>query len=439
MTTVVMPLNAGMRKAKREWASPMREPLRPGKGTLYIGLGLLCLVFGTAPLRAQTPDAERITLRGFGTLAATWQHSSNDDVEYRRFVGQPNGVRSGDIELSPDSIAGAQIDLRFGGGFSATVQGLTRLRPDGDWHPEISQAYLRFSPDDSWVLRAGRLGYDIYLLAESRQVGYSYLAMRPATEVYGLLSNDSVDGADVTYTRRIGRGLVRARLFGGASANDVITAPRTNSHVEADVRGAVLDYLYRGWTARAAFVDFRYDPDPRFAPLAAALRMTGMPRATSIADGLAQDEFTSRGLQLSVVYDDGPLQAQVLYSRILSDSVSGPDVESASVQLGYRMRKWTPFVAYANSVDRDPIRDAGLPDFGELAMLNAAVVQIQNGLRGTQHTTSAGVRYDFSSRVDFKLQVDRISIKDSVLMMDRRPVRSPGDMTVIAAGVDFVF
>ena len=426
-----------MRKAIRERASRARQPLRPGKGTFF--LCLVGLIIGAGSARAQEMDADRFTLRGFGTLAATWQHSSEAGVDYRRFVGQPKGVSDGEIEFQPDSIFGAQIDVPFGRDFSANVQGVTRLRADGDWHPTISQAYLRYSPDDSWVFRAGRLGYDIYLLAESRQVGYSYLAMRPAPEVYGLLGNDDVDGADVTYTRRIGRGLLRARVFGGESANETATADGMSFEVKANVRGAVLDYLYRGWTARAAFVDFRYEPHARFEPLATALRMTGVPDAVRIADGLAQDELTSRGMQLSVVYDSGPLQTQVLYSKILSDSVSGPDVESAYAQVGYRLRKWTPFVAFANSANRDPARDAGLPDFGELAALNAAVYQIQKGQRTTQHTTSVGLRYDYSSHLDFKLQVDRISITDSVLMLDRRPGRGPLDMTVVAAGVDFVF
>jgi hypothetical protein len=51
------------------------------------------------------------------------------------------------------------------------LQGVSRMRADGDWTVRISQGFVRWSPDESWVLRAGRIGYDIYLLAESRQVG----------------------------------------------------------------------------------------------------------------------------------------------------------------------------------------------------------------------------------------------------------------------------
>lgn len=396
------------------------------------------LFLAAAAASAQDMAADRFTFRGFGTLAATWQDA--EGVDYRRFIGQPRGVAEGEVELHTDSIAGAQVDFALHQVLSISVQALTRLRPDGDWHLGVSQAYLRYSPDDSLVLRAGRLGYDIYLLAESRQVGYSYLAMRPSPEIYGLLGSDEVDGADVTYTHRLGRGLARMRLFGGGSSNQVAFVDGSYIDTDAEIYGAVFDYLYRGWTARAAVVKFQYDPDPQLALLAAGLNMTGQPQAMSLAPGISRDKLTSNGVQLGVVYDEGPLQAQVLATHIISDSIAGPDLDSVFTQVGYRFGQWTPFLAFARSRDRNPIEGTGLPDLPMFAPLNFAVLQVQANSRSTQHTTSVGVRYDLSSRFDFKLQLDRISLRDSSLMLDRRaPPGGPLDMTVIAAGVDFVF
>jgi hypothetical protein len=290
------------------------------------------------------------------------------------------------------------------------------------------------------VVRAGRVGYDIYLLAESRQVGYSYLAMRPSLELYGLLGNDEVDGADVTYTHRAGHGLVRARLFGGNSSNEVAFADGTYSDTKAEIRGAVLDYLYRGWTARAALVEFGYDADPGFAMLAAGLRMTGMPQPMALADQLDDKQLESTGLQLGIVYEDGPLQAQLLYTQIDSDTIAGPYVKTLFTQVGYRLDKWTPYLGFADSRDQRGIAATGLPDLPMFAPLNGAVYQIQSSLRSTQHTTTVGVRYDLSSHFDLKLQWDRVSLADSSLMLDGRvPPGGPLDMNVVAAGVDFVF
>ncbi len=137
------------------------------------------------------------------------------------------GAESGELDFGTDSIAGLQIDAALNSKFDVVVQGVTRQRADGDWTPRLSQGFLRFSPDDSLVLRAGRIGYDIYLLAESRQVGYSYLAVRPSPEFYGQITNDDIDGLDVAYTRRIGRGLFKARVFGGAGSGELAFADGT--------------------------------------------------------------------------------------------------------------------------------------------------------------------------------------------------------------------
>jgi hypothetical protein len=425
-----------MKRKSLERPSSARNGLRGKCNTLLVTL--VALLAG-AQACAGGFATDRFTFRGFGTLAATWQ-DSGEDVAYRRFIGQSRGVADGEVELHTDSIAGAQIDFELREGLSLSAQGVTRLRPDGDWHPGLSQGYLRYSPDESLVLRAGRLGYDIYLLAESRQVGYSYLAMRPSPEIYGMLGSDEVDGADVTYTHRLGRGLARMRLFGGGSSNQVAFVDGTYDDTAADIHGAVLDYLYRGWTARAAIVRFQYDPDPQLALLAAGLEMTGAPGAVGIARGLSRDELTSNGVQLGLVYDEGPLQAQLLTTHITSDSIAGPDLDAVYAQVGYRLGQWTPFLAYASSRDRDAIAATGLPDLPMFAPLNVGVRQVQSNVRSTLHTTSFGLRYDLSSHFDFKLQIDHISIRSSSLMLDRRvPPGGPLDMTVIAAGVDFVF
>ncbi|HYJ41679.1 MAG TPA: hypothetical protein VEW08_12880, partial [Steroidobacteraceae bacterium] len=204
--------------------------------------------------------AKQFTLRGFGTAAATTQNA--EGLEFRRSTAQQLGVEANEIELYTDSIAGVQVNAKLGSKFDVVLQGLTRQHADGGWNPEMSLGFLRFSPDESWVLRAGRVGYDIYLLAESRQVGYSYLALRPAPELYGMMSSDGIDGGDVAYTHRLGRGLARARLFGGKGSGETAFADRSHVESDADVYGACFDYLYRGWTARLALVQYSTDAGP---------------------------------------------------------------------------------------------------------------------------------------------------------------------------------
>jgi len=385
----------------------------------------------------ELPDS-RFAMRGFGTLGATTHDT--DGIVFRRTTGQARGVEAGEIDFRTDSIVGVQLDARLGSKLDVVLQGVSRQRADGDWTPRATQAFVRWSPDDSFVVRVGRVGYDIYLLAESRQVGYSYPALRPSPEFYGQITNDEIDGGDVSFTSRLGHGLVRARAFGGAASGEIAFADGAWSKTTGTFYGATLDYIWRGWTSRIAFVQFNYDADENMPLLVGGLRATQFPSAIAVADDLDETVYHSSGIQLGVAYDEGPMLAQVLYGTVGSDSIAGPDVDKFYGLLGYHRRKWTPFVSFSSSRDRDSIHDAGLPDIPQLAPLNAAVVGMQKATRSTQHTTSVGVRYDFSPHFDFKLQVDRVAIKDSSLIFDHRPAPGgPADLTVIGAAVDFVF
>lgn len=403
-----------------------------------IAMALLFALGMSAHAQSEDLDTSWLTVRGFGTLAATTHDA--EGIEFRRSMNQPDGVREGDIDLAVDSQAGLQFNLKLAPHFDAVVQGVTRMHADGGWAPRVSQGFVRYSPDETLVFRAGRVGYDIYLLAESRQVGYSYLTLRPSPEFYGMVTNDEVDGADASVTLRVGPGLVRARVFGGKGSSESAFMDGTNAESDGRVLGACIDYLHRGWTARVALLRYRFDPDPGIAPLIGALRATGSPQAAAIADDLDRNEFESLGMQLGVAYEDGPLQAQLLYGGVIGNSISAPEFSKVYALAGYRVRQWTPFVSYAASRDRNPVRSTGLPDIPQLAPLEAAVLRMQQSSRSTQHTVSAGARFDLSEHIDFKVQIDHTSLEDSSLVFDRRvPPGGPASMTVLAASIDFVF
>jgi hypothetical protein len=425
-----------MQRDSRERPSPWRQGLREGKPVAIL---FICsaLLLGSSAVRAQVNE-ERFTLRGFGTLGVTTHDA--DGIEFRRNVGQARGVESGDFGPQGDSLAGLQFSVNMAERFDAVFQGVTRLNADGDWSPRLTQAFLRYSPDESFVIRAGRFGYDIYLLAESRQVGYSYLAVRPSQDFYGLVTNDEVDGIDVAWTGRIGRGLVKARVFGGAGSDETAFADGSKWEGHSDVVGVSLDYSHRSLTARAAMLQVSYGVNAELRGLGDFLVGTGAPQSVSLGEDLASSNQTSQGVQLGLAYDNGPFQAQLLYGHIISDSIAGPNVDAYLAQFGYRLDAFTPYVSFATSKDREPLRATGLPELPELAPVIEAVRMLQQNMRATQHSTSLGVRWDLSSHWAFKMQADYTSIEDSALNFDRRPPGSgKAHMTVLTANLDFVF
>jgi hypothetical protein len=397
----------------------------------------LTVLLGSPAVLAQMSE-DRFVVRGFGTLALTTHDA--EGIEFRRNVGQASGIESGKIGVQSDSLAGLQFNANLTAGFGATLQAVTRLDADGDWSPRVTQAFLRYSPDDSLVFRAGRFGYEIYLNAESRQVGYSYLAVRPSQDFYGLVTHDEVDGVDVSWTSRLGRGLIKARVFGGRGSDQTVFPDRTRWEGDSDAVGLTLDYSLRALTARAAMLQVSYGRDPALRELGAFLVSTGVPPSVSLGDDLYSSNQTSRAVQLGLAYDDGPVEAQLLYGHILSDSIAGPNVSAFYSQVGYRLGDFTPFVSYARSKDRHPMRSTGLPESPELLPVIEAVAAIQRNVRASQHSTSLGLRWDLSSHWAFKLQADFASIHDSALNFDTRPPGSgEAQMTVVTAAVDFVF
>jgi hypothetical protein len=414
---------------------------RPRHRSIHKPLAVLVCVVGAAltrPAGATDLSDDRFTLRGFGTVAATYHDA--EDIEFRRNIGQGKGLPADELGMYTDSVAGVQIDGKVSEHVDAVLQGVTRMNVEGEWTPRLSQAFVRYSSNDSLVLRAGRIGFDIYLLAESRQVGYSYVPVRPSTEFYGLLANDSIDGGDVSIKHRLGRGLIRGRIFVGNGSDDIAFADGSHSNTQSKVRGACFDYLYGGWTARVAIGRWSYDTDARLSELVAGLRMTGLPQALEVANDLDLSTFQSSGIELGIAYDEGPLQAQLMWGGIDSDPILGPDTNTLYAFAGYRLRQWTPFASFSSSRDRSPIRTTGLPDIPQLAPLNEAVTFMQASLRTTQHTASLGVRYDLSAHVDLKFQLDRAKLSDTALAFDRRAGSGgDADMTIAAIAVDFVF
>lgn len=398
----------------------------------------LVFAFATGAAAAHELGEDRVTLRGFGTIGVTTHDA--EGIEFRRNVGQARGARAHEVGFDSDTLAGLQVNATFNPRLTGVAQAITRMSSDGDWRPRLTQAFVRYSPDESWVIRAGRFGFDIYLLAESRQVGHSYFAVRPSQDFYGILTNDEVDGIDVAWTTRLGRGLVRTRFFGGQSSDETAFPDGDCWKDRSDAIGVSVDYTYGALKARAALVEVKYGHNPELQALGQALIGAGAPDALDIGARLVTSKQRSRGVQLGVAYDGGPLQAQALYGQLLSDSIAGPNVRAWLTQVGYRVGDFTPFASFSGSRNRDPVRGTGLPDAPETRPLNDMVLQLQDNMRATQDTRSIGVRWDFAPRWDFKLQADFMSIDESVLNLDRRADPRGGvNMTVLTAAVDFVF
>jgi hypothetical protein len=386
-------------------------------------------LLATVACAGETDSFPHLEWRGFGTLGLA--RSSSDQAAFVRDLSQADGS-AGNWTANPDSLLGLQLNAHFNEQFEGAVQAVTRYRYDGSYRPELSWAYAKYTPSPNLTLRAGRLGTEFYMLADSRLVGYSALSVRPSGDYFGGLPFYSIDGADVQATHPLGDGLIKGKLFTGVSREKMPLAGHVWDIGGSRMSGVHLDYLSGAWQWRASYAHLRFEqglPIPDlFNPLRAFY--------PDVANSLDVAGKLSRFYSLGAVYDSGPWQAHLMLSRIRQESDFYENGQAGYLLAGYRMSEFTPYLGYSwwKTSPKSMNRVLAVP------ALNAAVVDLMKQSHCDQHTATLGVRWDFREDMDLKLQWDQIRGKASSIfpVRDEKPGWN-GNTNVLSLTLDFIF
>ncbi len=387
-----------------------------------------CIALGAATNASAAEQSDegmvssRFSLQGFGTLGIA--RSDTDSAQYVRDLSQPGGLStnwSGKI----DSLIGLQANYRFNDELTGVAQVISRYRYDGSYRPELSWAFLRYDPDPTLNLRLGRLGTEFYMLADSREVGYANLTVRPPPDYFGTLVFSYVDGFDVSKTVPVGHGLLRGKLFAGRS-------PETTAfdkNVSWDLSGSLLiggyiDYLNGPWQVRLSHDQIRFSNE---VPINTLLGF----EVLALAPNLSMVDKWSRYDSLGVVYDKGPLQLQLMLSQTSHDNDDYEDSKAGYAIAAYRIGKITPYLGYSK-VKSTPIEfPPATPAF---------IASIPSASHSDQHTLFLGGRWDIQHNLDLKAQVDWMhGSPRSVFPVRAETPAWDGNMTVFSLALDFIF
>jgi len=404
-------------------------------------LVFICIGFWFSRIAlAELPlDSETFSLGGFGTLGGPYNFS--DQAGFIRDISQPKGTRGDGVGWKIDSRLGLQGTWKPREDFEATLQLVSKYRYDGSYRPEATWAFLKYMIDPNLQARVGRLGADLYLQADSRDVGYAYLWVRPPVDYFGQLFVSYLDGADLTGTQRLGDGVLRGKLYAGQAA-ETIPVPGGGQYSLSGTRivGGHLEYQHPHWLFRIGYGMIRLEKESFVAPLLNVLRNTGVPQAAALAQQMSLAGKRADFFSMGVAYDDGPLQSQLAISRLSSDSLMSPSNTAGYLSVGYRIGLWTPYLVYSRARSERHQGETGLPNISPFDALNAGVAQALSFTRIDQETFSLGVRYDFARNADFKLQLDWIDSRpgSSLLWVEPEPDWD-GETTILSATLDFVF
>ena len=383
-----------------------------------------------ADLSAATESESTLTLHGFGTLGLA--RTTTDRVEFVRDRSQPKGITnqwSGRI----DSVLGLQAYWQAAPTVELVGQVVSRLHYDASRKPEVMWAFAKWEPDARLALRAGRIGADFMMQADSRLVGYSYLPVRPPADFFGPLFFSHLDGADASLTLPLGNGLLHGKIFAGATQEKTTGVPGVWDTSGSPVRGFVLDYQTGPWLWRANAASIRFSNDIKLAQLQAGLRAAG---AAAAAELLSTTGKTTTFYSMGVVYDEGPLQVQGMINKIHHETAVFQNSYAGYLLAGYRLGAFTPYTGVSRWISTYKDYRATSTD----PTANAMFDTIMHASTANQTTYTLGVRWEVQQNVAAKVQWDAIRgrAESGFPYVNNQPGWG-GRTDVLSLSVDFVF
>jgi len=336
------------------------------------------------------------SLRGFGTLGVV--HSSDDQADYVANGMQPKGAGFTDSwSATPDSKLGIQVSVQFTDRLSAVVQAVSQYQADGTYRPDVEWANIKFQVTSEFDVRAGRIVLPTFMYSDSTNVGYALPYVRIPLEIYGELPVDSSDGIDGSYRFHAGDVTNSTQVYTGRFDS---STPHGGYYNLRDLYGIVDALEYEALTVHLSYQKLRYD-----------LSVAGLV--------LASDPQTL--VNIGASYD--PATWFVLGEWIRQVDDAGGLYYSGYVMSGFRFRKLTPYADHARA-DRAHAGTMGGPPF-----LN-------------QDTSTLGLRWDFISNFDCKLQFDHTKLHGggNTFFVNQQPgFQEAGTVNVLSLAVDFIF
>ncbi len=381
-------------------------------GPLLLLLVLCWLI--PVPSRAEVALGEHFRLSGFATLGMT--RGGNDVLGFRRDLSGEASF-DGDWDVAPDSLIGVQLDAQFNDDWRAAIQLVGKDRLVDSLENSLEWAFLAYRINPDWTVRLGRIGLDVFMLSEYRNLGFSFLWARPPVEYYTPIAFESFDGMDITWSHPVGEGLFRAKLFGGATSNDFGVAGERFELELKPIVGTSLSWESERWLWRFSLAQNKLDQTnayfPGTEPLGHVLELLQpiWPEAAHYMDYLYVDDGRLYYTSVGMAYTNAPWQVQSELSYIDSKANFYPSIASGYISVGHQFGPATVYGVLATVEGEDkreevPLEDAASPYAAYLLPVQQAMQFVYDSVSLEQHSVSLGVRWDLRYDLALKAQWD---------------------------------
>lgn len=374
--------------------------------TLMTAAGLLS---STAAHAGYDLFGEWFRVEGFGTLGA--YQSNNDDVRVRPDPRARAGSE-GDLRFDGDTLLAVQGTVNPNGPLKGVIQMVSHKKIDGttydgNWRPLTEWAYLGWdvTPEFNW--KAGRVVAPLFMMSDTRNLGYSQIAVRPPQMVYQINPITNLDGTAANWDLRAGETLLTLTGMYGKSS-----VANSSGRFKADkIYGGAIKANKGDWTARAGITYFNnvgVTMTPALQASYNTLRSIGIcTTCLSELDGkapLSDVHIKMLSYGLTWEHDDYTVQAE--YVNRFSNSLAAPDTKGWYIQGSKRIGDWTPYVRYGELNNYDSVNLQ--PNIGLLAVYNNAKLFGD----ATRSELALGVRWDFAPKVALKAEYNMYKIQN---------------------------
>lgn len=355
--------------------------------------------------------SDTFSVNGFGTLGAT--KTGRDSLGFRENIATDN-VTSGSWNLASRSLLGIQMNARWNPQWSSVLQLVQQQRVENSVGDSLQLASVSYMPTPEWAIRLGRLSPQVYMLTDTRNVGYGYLWTHPPMEFYGQLQTNYNDGVGVSYTKQFDDAdMFRATLSGGRTGMQM-SYPGYN--FEADFGRAwalTLEYEDEAWQFRGSLSSVTNQNQ-----WAGLLRQSldaysvALPGAASVSEALNTDDSQLWFYSLGMGYNDSQWTLQSELSRLNSENDITPDTVAGYLSIGRHIGKFTPYLMYSriHTTSADYQLPADVSYYAQYdAQLNYLATKSLAFLNSQfdQESIALGVRWDINSHLALKTQWDR--------------------------------
>lgn len=378
---------------------------------LFLALLLLCIM----PLASA--EAEH-RLSGFATLGIAL--SDNPDLVFRRDVTKDDGAYEHSGSWKSDSLLGLQWQGNWSPEWGTMVQLVAKDRFDNSLANSVEWAFVRYRPTDGLDLRLGRLGADIFMLSEYRQVGYAIPWVRPPQDLYGLASLYHFDGVDIAKRIELGDATLNIKAFYGNSDEEYPTGFNNGQgiHVDFDLYGASTSMEWNYWKLRYTYAKVEVKSD-HAKPLRDGLQQVALlwPPATQFLSELETLNKSFDYNQIGVNYDNNDWWFQGEFVQLGSELALVASGKHAYASLGKRFGSLSIYGLTGYAEPKNPVVYVPYPSIvlpepyqSQLDYLVIATERTLNGVRIKQRSYGMGARWDFTAKMALKIQVEQFDV-----------------------------